>query len=297
MKMILIVLLTWLSNAVFAQKETILHDSIPMKINEQNTIYIKVVFNEIDTLILNFDTGTTELILTNDVLKNKVKTPTKLYNTLYNLKIGKTEYRTKVYDAELTGHGTQGRFGWDLFKNKIVELNYDQSLMVIHSMLPDRVDNGKRFTKLKMEFFKDIFLVPSGIRQNGIVNKDLFLFDTGYQRTVMLNNDLLKQGKFPAEKMEVLKSTIMHGAKGNEIPVITSNLNAIQIGKYNLKNVPVQVTSTYKPFKDKNVHILGNEVLKRFNIFLDFQNNAVYLKPNHLYSEKYEGVSTTVSIV
>jgi hypothetical protein len=159
--------------------------------------------------------------------------------------------------------------------------------MVIHSSLPDHVGNAKRFTKLKIEFFKDIFLVASEIQQNGVVNKDLFLFDTGYQRTVMLNNDLLKQGKFPAEKMEILKSIIMHGAKGNEIPVITSNLNALQIGKYKLKNVPVQVTSTYKPFKDKNVHILGNEVLKRFNTILDFQTNVVYLEPNQLFSGKY----------
>jgi len=67
-----------------------------MKINEENTIYIKAVFNEIDTLILNFDTGTTALILTTDVLKNKVKTPTKLYSNFYNLKIGNTNYRTKV---------------------------------------------------------------------------------------------------------------------------------------------------------------------------------------------------------
>lgn len=287
MKKLLTIALTLLSIAAFAQKETMVRDSISMKINEENTIYIKAVFNEIDTLILNFDTGTTELILTNDVLKNKIKTPTKLYSTLYNLKIGKTEYKTKVYDAELTGHGTEGRFGWDLFENKIVELNYDQDLMVIHSTLPDHVGNSKNFTKLKIEFFKDIFLVASEIQQNGVVNKDLFLFDTGYQKTVMLNSDLLKQGKFPAEKMEVLKSIIMHGAKGNEIPVITSNLKAIQIGKYNLKNVPVQVTSTYKPFKDRNIHILGNEVLKRFNTFLDFQNNVVYLKPNHLFSEKY----------
>jgi hypothetical protein len=287
MKKLLAITLTLLSIVAFAQKETILRDSIPMKINEQNTIYIKAVFNEIDTLILNFDTGTTELILTNDVLKNKVKTPTKLYSNFYNLEIGNTQYRTKVYDAELTGHGTDGRFGWDLFKGKIVELNYDQDLMVIHSTLPKHVDDGKSFTKLKMEFFKDIFLVASEVQQDGVVNNDLFLFDTGYQKTVMLNSDLLKQGKFPTEKMKVLKSIIMHGAKGNEIPVITSNLKKLKIGTYNLKNVPVQVTDTYRPFKNRDIHILGNEVLKRFNTFLDFQNSVVYLKPNHLFSEIY----------
>ena len=56
-------------------------DTIAMTINEQNTIFVKAVFNEIDTLNLNFDTGTTELVLTNEVLKNKLKSTPKLYIT------------------------------------------------------------------------------------------------------------------------------------------------------------------------------------------------------------------------
>ena len=87
--------------------------------------------------------------------------------------------------------------------------------------------------------------------------------------------------------MKIIKKTIMKGAQGNEIPVITSNLKLLKIGKYKLKNVPIQLTTTHKPLKNKNIHILGNEVLKRFNLFLDFQNNFVYLNPNHLFKEKY----------
>lgn len=141
---------------------------------------------------------------------------------------------------------------------------------------------------MKIEFFKEIFLIACEIKQNGILNKDLFLFETGYQRTVMLNSDLLKKGNFPLKKTEIIKRMVMHGGQGNEIPVITSNLNAIQIGKYNLKNVPVQLTNANKPFKEKDIHNIGNEVLKRFNTFLDFQNNVVYLKPNHLFNENMQ---------
>jgi hypothetical protein len=282
----LLIAFVLMSINVSAQNIT-LSDSISLAINDQNTIFVRAVFNETDTLNLNFDTGTTELILTNDVLKNKLKSTPKLYNTFYNLKIGNTNYKTKVYDAELTGHGTDGRFGWDFFKDKIVELNYDKSLMIVHSVLPKNIARNNKFTKLKIEFFEDLFLVESEIKQYGVTNKDLFLFDSGYQRTVMLDNDLLKQGKFPTEKMEVLKKAIMKGAQGNEIPIITSNLKLLKIGKFKLKNIPVQQLTMSKPLKNKNIHILGNEVLKRFNIFLDFQNNVVYLKPNHLFDDKY----------
>ena len=287
MKLILIISLLLVSNSICAQKE-IKPDSLVMKINEQNTIYLKAVFNKIDTLILNFDTGTTELILTNNTRKNKIKTSVELYEKFYELQIGNTTYSTKVYDAELTGHGTDGRFGWDLFENKVVELNYDKDLMVIHSKLPENIEGNEAFSKLNMEFYKkDLLLINSEITQGKVSSKDFFLFDTGYQRTAMLDNDLLRENNFPVQKMKTIKKTIMKGAQGNEIPVITSNLEQLTIGKFKLKNVPVQQTTINKPIKGKNIHILGNEVLKRFNLFLDFQNDVLYLKPNHLFKEQY----------
>ena len=286
MKKLIFLYFIFLYINVSGQNETI-SDSIPFTINKQNTISIQAIFNEKDTLNLNFDTGTTELILTNEVLSNKLKSTPKLYTNFYNLKIGNTNYSTKVYDAELSGHGTDGRFGWDIFKGKIVELNYDLNLMIIHAVLPKNLISNNTFTKLKIEFFEDLFLIESEIKQNNITNKDIFLFDTGYQRTVMLDEDLLKQAEFPIKDMKIIKKTIMKGAQGNEIPVITSNLKLLKIGKSKLKNVPIQLTTTHKPLKNKNIQSLGNEVLKRFNLFLDFQNNFVYLNPNHLFKEKY----------
>lgn len=253
-----------------------------MHINEQNTIYINAIFNKTDTLVLNFDKGTTAFIVTNKLIKNKLKTPVKLYDSAHDLKIGTSTYKTKVYDADFTGHRTDGRFGWNLFTNKIVELNYDQSLLVVHSSLPKQIKKDRGFTKLDIKFYTDLMLVGTRITQNDHSNKDLFLFDTGYQRTAMLDNDLLAKWKFPTEEMDVLKRAIMKGAVGNEIPVFTSNLEQLEIGKYKLNNVPVQQTTITKPIKDKNVHILGNEVLKRVNIFLDFQKNAVYLETQSL---------------
>jgi hypothetical protein len=192
-----------------------------------------------------------------------------------------------VYDAELTAQETDGRFGWDLFKNKIVELDYDKRFLIVHSRLPARVATNKHYTKVALTFSKDLLLLPSSIAQSGVVNKELFLFDTGYQRTAMLDEELLQQGGFPTGKMAVIKKVVMKGAQGNEIPVLTTNLARLRIGKYTLKNVPVQLLTTNKPLKNKNIHILGNEVLKRFNTFLDLQANVVYLQPNHFYHASY----------
>lgn len=286
MKRLLIPLLMLLSLNSFAQQVTV-SDTIPLTLNKYNTIYVKAIFNEIDTLNLNFDTGTTELILTNETLKNKLKSKPSLYNKPYNLKIGKSNYTTKVYDAVLSGQETDGRFGWDLFKGKVVELNYDKKIMIVHSELPKNMLNNSKYTNLKIEFFKDLLLVKAKIKAGKVTNEDLFLFDSGYQRTVMLDNDLLSENKFPVEKMTVIKKVIMKGAQGNEVPVITSNLRLLKLGKFELKNIPAQITSRNKPLKNKNIHILGNEVLKRFNIVLDLKDNVVYLSKNNLFKDEY----------
>ena len=286
MKRLLIPLLMLLSLNSFAQQVTV-SDTISLTLNKYNTIYVKAIFNEIDTLNLNFDTGTTELILTNETLKNKLKSKPSLYNKPYNLKIGKSNYTTKVYDAVLSGQETDGRFGWDLFKGKVVELNYDKKIMIVHSELPKNMLNNSKYTNLKIEFFKDLLLVKAKIKAGKVTNEDLFLFDSGYQRTVILDNDLLSENKFPVEKMTVIKKVIMKGAQGNEVPVITSNLRLLKLGKFELKNIPAQITSRNKPLKNKNIHILGNEVLKRFNIVLDLKDNVVYLSKNNLFKDEY----------
>ncbi|GAB4045866.1 hypothetical protein [Spirosoma litoris] len=282
MKPLLLINLLLVSISGFTQKRA-LSDTIPFAMNEQNNLFVKAVFNYSDTLNLNFDTGTTELVLINTVLSGKLKQTPRLYTTVYPLQLGRTTYLTKVYDAELTAHQTDGRFGWDLFKDKIVEVDYDKSLLIVHSALPRAVAESDVYTKLDIDFIKDLMLVKGSIEQDGVINEDLFLFDSGYQRSVMLDNDLLREGGFPTDKMAIIKKVVMKGAQGNEIPVITANLNTLTIGKYQLRNVPVQQVTTSKPVKGKNIHILGNDVLKRFNSFLDFQHKVVYLKPNHLY--------------
>lgn len=287
MKQLFITGLVFFSLAAFPQKPSLTSDTIPFIINSQNTMYVKAIFDTSDTLNLNFDTGSSDLTLTKNTLETKLKSTPELYNTFYNVQIGNGNFKTAVYDALLAGHDTDGRFGWDLFKGKVVEINYDKNIMVIHSRLPAYAMKDKTYTRLNIRYFANVFLVESTISQNGVKHTASFLFDSGYQRTAMLDNDLMKEGHFPADSMKVIKTVIMKGAQGNEIPVITSNLELLKIGKYELQNVPVQQLTGHKPLKGTNIHILGNEVLKRFNTFLDFQNHVVYMKPNQLFHVEY----------
>lgn len=272
----------------FSRVSPEIHDSIPFLVNNYNTNFLPVVFNGIDSLLLNFDTGATEISFTTDALKKKFKVQPKLYSS-YNVQIGKHPYKNKIYDIALAGNETDGLLGWNVFDGMIVELDYDKNRMIIHSKMPANLLHDGSYSKFKITYIKNKPFINGEIVQSGTKSKSLFFFDLGYQRTVMLDNDLLQKTQFPTEKMKVLKKIMMHGTMGNEIPVLTASLQKLKIGKFELQNIPAQIMENNKPMKGVNVHYLGTDVLKRFNTILDFQNDVIYLKPNHLYNTNYAG--------
>lgn len=265
------------------------NDTIPFFVNKYNTNFLPIVFNSADSLLLNFDTGATELSFTVEALK-KVKSQLKLYNP-YDFQIGKHSYKTKIYDIELSGNETDGLLGWNVFDGMIVELDYDKNRMIVHSKMPGDLIRQREYSKFKITYINNKPFIKGEISQSGVKKKALFLFDLGYQRTIMLDNDLLHASRFPTQKMPVISKIIMHGTRGNEIPVITASLEKLKIGKYELSSVPAQIMENNKPMKGVKVHYLGTDVLKRFNTILDFQNDVIYLKPNHHYNTEYAGQS------
>jgi len=276
----------------FSKVSPEIHDSIPFFVNKYNTNFFPVVFNGTDSLSMNFDSGANDIDFTNAALAKKVKSNPKLYHTDYGIKIGNHTYKSKIYDIELAGNETDGLVGWDIFDGMVVALDYDQNKMMVHSTMPKQILQDKQYARFKISYIKNKPFIESEISQGGAKNKSLFFFDLGYQRTVMLDNDLLREMKFPAEKMEIIKKVIMRGINGNEVPVTTVKLQSLKIGNFELKDVPAQVMERNKPMPGVNVHYLGNDILKRFNTVFDFQNNVIYLKPNHLYDVAYADQKT-----
>lgn len=271
----------------FSKVSPEVHDTIPFFINKYNTNLLPIVFNGTDSLMLNFDTGATEINFTTDALKTKVKSHPKLYSTNYDTRIGGRTYKSTIYDLSLVGNEADGLLGWNVFDGMVVELDYDQNKMILHSKMPKQVLHDRKYSKFKIRYITNKPFIKAEIAQSGTRHKSWFMFDLGYQRTAMLDNDLLQEAKFPTEKMEVIKKVIMHGSRGNDVPVITSNLDNLKLGNFELKNVTAQVMGKNKPRPGVNMHILGSDVLKRFNTVLDFQKDVIYLKPNHLYDTAF----------
>lgn len=272
----------------FSKMKPARKDTIPFILTEQNNIKIRGKLNKKYDVDLMFDTGASGFYLIKDAIKRYLN-PNGLQLTMKDIsdndfKIGNLEWQhEQVYPIETTGHGCEGMFGWDAFDGKVVEIDYDKNMIIVHSKRPEI---SRDYEKFEMELMKEHFCINAEMEVNNKKFKSRFLFDSGFQKTLMLDNALIKKSGYPKAELPVIAKTVMYNSNKDEIPVETVLNEKLIFGKYVLKNVPAQINSYSQP-AGFSTHFLGGEVLKRFNTIIDFQENVVYLKPNHLFNEAY----------
>lgn len=248
------------------------NDTIPFTLTDHNNLLFHVVINDKDSLPVIFDSGTSGLLLDDNVYKKE-------YNSLT---IGRFHWDSlDVYPVSLSGHGSDGRFGWDLFDGKVVEIDYDRSLFIVHTRLPDT--HG--YTALPIEYTHDLFCIRGDLAVRGVRYPGRFLYDDGYERTILLDTALVAETGYPRDQ-PVLKKSVLRDGRGREVPVVVFNNERLDLNAVSLYNIPAQLLAAANPARFKT-HILGAEVLKRFNTLLDFQHDVVYLKPNGLMDAAY----------
>ena len=272
-------------------------DTIPFILTKYNAIHVKSIINDRDTLNLHFDVGSFDFHFTRDAILKKTKllanqpdaVAGKAKPNFNNLeKVFKIQLGNYVVDnpdmipTQLTAHEMDGRFGWSIFEGKIVEIDYDKNLLIIHSELPKKLTN---YNKSKMKFIHSFVCIESTLEVDKQKFKGNFLFDTGSDQAMILDSGWRAKQKFPQD-LKLIKLSSFRDPRGvkyeNKI-VRTPQLN---INGFVLNDIPATLLGSKKPL-DFEINYFGNGVLKRFNTILDFKNDCIYLKTNELINSAY----------
>ncbi|MEM6264887.1 MAG: hypothetical protein AAGI38_20415 [Bacteroidota bacterium] len=272
-------------------------DTIPFELTKGNNIKFTTLLNGRDTITLFFDTGGTELVMRREAILQKLTLPDSTKAKIEDgpiayisdgnsLQLGKRNWDSlSLYSARIGPKETDGHFGWDLFEGRVVELNYDRQLMIIHEKLSE-VPEG--YTKLKIMYTHTLFSVNGTIKVNGKEYKGPFLFDSGFQRALILDKDLRQEIDFPKD-LPVLKEQKLKNSAGDEFINQVVMTDQVCMGTVCMDSVPVLLLNTPNPARFP-IHIVGNELLKRFNTIFDFQEGNVFLKPNGLKEVPYADI-------
>lgn len=161
--------------------------------------------------------------------------------------------------------------GNGLFRKKIIEIDYDKKVLIVHEQLPAY---AREFKKQAVFYEQDRPKLKADIIQNGKKYSFWFLFDTGRDGTMLLGEDFTGQD----QNWEDLKELqLLNGRK-------IVRLDAILAGIV-FKDIVTNAADPSNP--QGRPTLFGNQLLNHFNVILDNQQGEIYLKPNSRKDEPY----------
>lgn len=272
-------------------KKNIKTDTLNFTVSKKNRIHLKGKINNSKPIDFLFDTGANANVITSSIIGDKVNIELN-GTTTNNGSDGVTTKQTSSNnvieienliweDAEFLAIDYKKRsfdaiLGRNAFEYKILEIDYEKQIMVIHKALkiPDT------YTKLPMKMFEGTPYIEISLFTNGKESKGWFSFDTGFNSSVLISEKFAKKNNL-LKNAKIIKTSSYTGSAGIRRKRMEIILPKIKIGNYEIYHFPISITE-----KDvEGVHYndyLGNELLKRFNTIIDFRNNFIYLKPNKL---------------
>ena len=275
------------------------HDTIPFKIKSNNCIYVQGKINKSDTLDFLFDLNAGANVINEYVLQNQrasvkidgnqdnggsdgvINVETSSANKMsigdlvwQNVPLLIIPYGKREFDAILS---------WRSFEDKIVEIDYNQNILIIHNELPNLSSD---YSILETKMINEIPYVKCTL---SVGEKDVegwFGFDTGG------NGELYTSQKFASENqlnglMTQIGSGKTSGSSGIWHDLKIVRLPKLKLGDYELYRVPLGIYDKDPKGVNRN-EILGNNILKRFNSIIDFKNSQIYIKPNKLFYSEME---------
>ena len=289
MKFIALSLLLFLSsNVAIGQRKS---ETIPFFINKQSNICIKALINDRDSVVLMFHSASNGLTLLKEVIDKKVHliadksiqveswggNSSADFSNGNSLTIGKMRWDSlTIFLNENSGDQTDGKFGFDFFKNEIIEIDYDNQLLTIHKSIPKKVKN---YFKLPFYIRNETICLPASLHFENYIYRDTFILHTGYGGSVLLDPKIGEQYGMQAE-LPTISTSELRDSYNNIIKIETKELPEIRIGTKTVQKVPLSFAN-----KSSNISmkVLGNDLLKRFNLIFDFKTNNLYLSENSLY--------------
>lgn len=295
-KLYLFIILTILFQQAYAQKEHI----IPFEITEYNNLAVQAILNNTDTVKLMFHTAASSLTLTEEAIKRAGSLRFSRTDTVSSwgggghaarfspdnsLQIADLHWNgVSIWENKNSGHSTDGKFGTDLFEDRVVEIDFDKKCIILRAILPHK---ARKYQQLKLTHEDDLMFVEATCESGRGVISNKFLLHSGYSGALLLD-DLFVASHQLDEILKITGEKELKDSYGNILKTKKAVLPALTIGRQKLMNVPASFFAG--AIGRQKMSIMGFDVLKRFNLIIDAKRNFIYLRPNRLKNTSYMNV-------
>lgn len=189
--------------------------------------------------------------------------------------------------SNFVGIPISGLLGYEFFNNLAVKLDFSDSTLTAYKPHDTRLFRKGTKIPISIEAHKPYVLALVAM-PNGTIQQCKMVIDLGSGHPVSLENMIKKHGL----PQNFIAANLGVGLAG-PISGFLSRIDEIDIGKFRLKKVITSFPNDYDTTTLKYMTVardgnIGIGVLKRFTVVLNYQENAMYLKPNSNFHDSFE---------
>lgn len=310
----LFILLNVNGQEILPQKESKFITRIPFKQFSGGVIVLQAKFGNVpDSLNFILDTGSGGISLDSATCK-EFHIPVKPSDTtitgiggvrkvpfafdqsllLPGLKIDHLNFHVNNYEvlSSVYGERVDGIIGYSFFSRYIVKINFDSSTVEIYS--PGHIDYPDNGTILHPAF-TNLPIQWLDIKDKNKLGYN-FYFDTGAGLCLLMSEKFAKDSAILLKKRKPVVTQAE--GMGGKLQMRLTLIKEVKIGPYRFRAVP-----TYLYKDDYNVTsypftggLLGNDLLRRFNMTINYPNREIHLQPNSHFNEDFDYAYTGLGI-
>ncbi len=220
-----------------------------------------------------------------------------LYNKvlrLPGLTVDSLNFHVSDYDilTSVYGEKIDGIIGYSFFSRYIVEINYDSLLVSVYSR------GSFRYPRAAYQLRPVIPSIPIVSAETDDARKVLarYFFDTGAGLCSLFSNDFINDSSLLNRKKKFYL-TQAQGLGGKATMRLTV-IDEVKLGPFRFHKVPVYLfDDLYNITSYPNLcGVIGNDILRRFNVILNYDRRVICLTPNSHYHDVFDYSYTGMSI-
>jgi hypothetical protein len=213
---------------------------------------------------------------------------------LKGLDVPHLDFHINDYELLSSVYGVRidGIIGYSFLRRFIVKVNYDDLSIEVYA--PGLFKYPRGGYMLHPDF-SNLPLFPA-ILKDGRAITERFIFDTGAGLCLLLSKDFVEDSDI-IKKTRPIYTTQAEGLGGKKVMQLTV-VKEVRIGPYKFKQVPVHIfddefnVTTYPLLGG----LIGNDLLRRFNLILNYPERSIYIKPNTHSIENFDYAYTGLGI-
>ncbi len=194
----------------------------------------------------------------------------------------------KSFEQMDSGEEIAGIIGFHLLSRYVVKIDYNSFELIMYNR-SNYVYEGDGVVMPIVLTYNLPLIISSVAVNNETEFEGFFLVDTGARSDLIISSPTVNKFNMinAVGDYYVLKTEV--GSSGKKAKIMYGKVKALEFAEHKFTEVPVilsQAENGVLSFSGID-GIIGNRILKRFNIIFDYPRSLIYLEPNANMSKKY----------